>query len=40
MHWGRGKVLSPNLFEEHSQRFQAGKPFIDFLNDTIDDYDL
>ena len=31
---------APDWLDQVAQRFKAGKPFIDFLNDTIDDYDL
>ena len=31
---------APDWLDQVAHRFQAGKPFNDFLNDTIDDYDL
>ena len=32
--------LSPHWLDDLAHIFQISKPFIDFLNDTIDDYDL
>ena len=31
---------SPHWLDDLAHIFQVSKPFVDFLNDTIDDYDL